>query len=196
MIELPARPAPNDAKPRFVDAGFSLDGAVGGSSVRVDRLGSRFAAEISFPLMEKEEADVFVSRLIRAKQQGLRLPWPLLGRSQGSPGLPLVDGAGQQGEAIDLKGLTNGYVFREGYWISIENADGRHYLHNVAAPLRVTGTTATVPIAPALRFPFADGASVHIAKPMIEGALQGEVFDWAIRVDHLYQIAFTLLEDE
>lgn len=194
MITLPAVPAPNDAQPSMIDFGANLRGALGARTVRVDRPGNRFRAAISYPLMTPEEARVFVSRLLRAKASFVRMPWPLLGVDQGMPGSPVVNGAGQAGTAIALRGLTSAYQFQEGFWLSIFGG-GQHYLHNVTNAVTASGGgLATVNIVPALRFPFPDGAVVNVAQPMIDGFVDGESTDWAIRVDRMVQLGFTLEE--
>lgn len=194
MITLPSSPAPNDAQPAMIDFGANLRGALGARTVRVDRPGNRFRAAISFPLMKPAEAAIFVSRLLRAKSSFIRLPWPLLGISQGSPGSPVVNGAGQAGTAIALRGLTPSYQFREGYWISIIGG-GNHFLHNVTNAVTANGSgQATVSIVPPLRFPFPDGAVVNVAQPMIDGFPEGESTDWAIRVDRMVQVGFLIEE--
>lgn len=194
MITLPDLPAPNGVEPSLIDYGVNLRAALGGGTVRVNRPGNRFRLNVTFPLMTPEVARVFVSRLIRAKQEGLRLPYPLLSETQGSPGSPVVNGAGQSGTAIALRGLTAGYAFAEGSWLSIVGG-GQHYLHNVTNAVTANGSgLATVSIAPALRFPFPDGAVVHIAQPMVDGFVDGESADWTIRVDHLVQLGFTIEE--
>ncbi|MEM6907172.1 MAG: hypothetical protein AAF494_00715 [Pseudomonadota bacterium] len=178
-----------------MDYGFTLEGALGGASVRIDRPGSRFMASVSYPLMQPEVARVFVARLIRAKSEGLRIPYPLLRLSQNGSGAPVVDGADQSGSTINLRGFNPGFQFREGGWLSIEDASGQHYLHNVAAlTTAASDGRMALPIAPMLRAPFADGASVHVAKPMIEGVIEGESADWTLRVDHLTQLSFTIKE--
>lgn len=194
MITLPSVPAPNDAQPQMIDFGANLRGALGSATVRVDRPGNRFRAAISYPLMTPAQARVFVSRLLRAKATFLRLPWPLLGISQGAPGAPVVNGAGQAGTAIALRGLAPGYTFQEGFWISLLGG-GRHHLHNVTNAVTASaGGLATVSIVPALRFPFPDGAVANVAQPMIDGFVDGHSTDWAIRVDRMVQIGFALEE--
>jgi hypothetical protein len=194
MITLPASPAPNDAQASMIDFGVNLRGALGARTVRVDRPGNRFRAAISYPLMTPAQAAIFVSRLLRAKSTFVRMPWPLLGMDQGSPGSPVVNGAGQAGTAIALRGLTASYPIAEGFWLSIEGG-GNHYLHNVTNAVVASGSgLATVNIVPALRFPFPDGAVVHLAQPMIDGFVDGESSDWAIRVDRMVQLGFTLEE--
>lgn len=195
MIELPFTPAPNGVTPRLIDYGTVLRSPTGGSSLRIDRAGSRFAAEITFPPMKPDTARVFVSRLLDAKSEGLRIEFPLLGESQGSPGSPAVNGAGQAGKTLAIDGLTPGYRFKEGYWFSIVDADGQHYLHNCRSNVVADGAgLATITITPALRVPFADGATIHLAKPMFEGLVDGNEFSWQIPVERLIALAVTIEE--
>src|SRR3546814_1909417 len=63
---------------------------------------------------------IFIARLLKAKREGLRIPYPLIDVPQGAPGSPVVDGADQSGTTINLRGLTPGYAAKEGYWLSIE----------------------------------------------------------------------------
>lgn len=195
MIELPTSPAPNGVAPKLIDYGFTMRSPTGGSSLRLDRAGSRFAAEISFPPMKADTARVFVSRLLEAKSEGLRIEFPLLGVSQGNPGSPVVDGAGQAGKTLNVRGLTPGYVVKEGYWLSIVDANGQHYLHNARAVVTADGSgDAALSITPALRVPFADGAVIHLAKPMMEGLVDGDGFNWQIPVNRLIALAVTIEE--
>ena len=166
MIELPTSPAPHDAVPGILDFGLPITGAAGGPSLRVDRPGSRYRVAVTFPPLTAEDARVFVARLIRGKTEGIRIPYPLLGVSQGSPGAPVVDGAGQAGKVINLRGCTPHHIFKEGFWISIGNA--------------------TVPSA-ATRV-------VAAAKPMSEGLVEGDAQDWQLSLGDLVQIGFTIQE--
>jgi hypothetical protein len=194
MIELPERPSPNGASPSLIDFGMILRPATGAAAGRIDRKGSRYRVGVSYPPMKVEVADVFVARLLRAKSEGLRIPYPLL-RSQGSPGSPVVDGAGQSGTTLNLRGLNPGYAIKEGFWLSIVDASGQHYLHNVHTPVMVgAGGTATIGITPELRVPFADGATVNLAVPMIEGFVVGNEWGWAIPVNRLIAIEFEMEE--
>ena len=123
----------------------------------------------------------------------LRVPYPLLD-PQGSPGAPVVDGAGQSGTSLAVRGLTPGYAVKEGFWLSIVDADGQHYLHTATAPVRAdTSGDATLSIAPMLRVPFADGAAVNLAVPMVEGFVDGN-WGWDIPVNRLTAVQFPLEE--
>lgn len=195
MILLPATPAPNAAQPEMIDFGRTIEGALGGGSVRVNRPGSRFRVAVGFAPMEPELADVFVARLIAAKDEGLRIPFPQRTRARGNPGSPVVDGANQTGKLLALRGATVGHVFREGGWISIVDASGQHYLHSIAGSVRVAADgTCDLPINPMLRAPFPDGAAIHAARPMIEGMVEGESIAWRENEQHLVEISFVLRE--
>lgn len=195
MIELPAYPAPNAAQPELLDFGRTIEGALGGGSVRVNRPGSRFRAAVSFAPMEPETADVFIARLITAKDEGLRIPFPQRRRARGNPGNPVVDGANQTGKLLALRSATSGHVFREGGWISIEDAAGQHYLHNIRGSVQVAADgTCDLPISPMLRVPFADGALIHAARPMMEGIVEGESITWRETEQHLVEVSFVLRE--
>lgn len=195
MLTLPEWPAPNGATVTAVDRGGVLRGA---SALRVNRLGNHYRASVTYPPMnDAERARVFVSRLIRAKRQGLRLPYPLLDVDQSQCGNGVVvDGAGQAGASLALRGLSPAIVVREGFWMSVEDADGQHYLHNVGADVLVGADgRAVVSVADTLlRRDFADGARVHLVKPMIEGLVEGDDASWELAVDRNLSIAFMIEE--
>lgn len=195
MIELPASPAPHAAEPALMSWNIQLEGALGGGTLQVNRPGSRYRATVYFRPMEPDVADVFVARLLAAKDEGLRIPYPQARRARGVPGNPVVDGASPQGRVLPLRGATAGHVFREGGWISIEDETGQHYLHNIRGSVRVANDgTAALPISPALRVPFADGATIHAAQPMIEGFVEGDSITWRETEDHLVELTFGIRE--
>lgn len=196
MIELPTGMHPNHAAPSLIDFGMTLRPVLGGAAQRVDRPGSRFALVLSFPPMRGDMANVAVSRLMRAKSEGLRVPFPLL-VPQGSPGATVVDGATPSGTTLPVRGGTPNWRWREGWWLSVESSDGQHYLHNLAAAgaLDASGD-GDLPIWPMLRAPFADGDSVHLARPMVEGLPQGDATDWEIPVGRLIRLSVPFEETE
>lgn len=205
MIELPDGVVPNAATPALIDFGGTQRPSSGAALLRIDRPGNRYSVQMSLPpkIMEGQ-GRVIVSRLIRAKSAGLRVPFELAGVDQGLPGAPVVDWAGSNGAApagmfLPLRGLTPGYPAKEGFWLSIaEPLPGggvQHYLHNVAA-LSVAGAdgTAVIALSEMLRAPFPDGAAVHLEKPWIEGMVQGDGRAWEISVDHLVALEFAIEE--
>lgn len=195
MIELPDSPAPNGVDAELLDYGMFLRSPTGGSTLRVNRAGSRFKVTVTFPPMKPAVARVFAARLQTAKREGLRIDFPLLGASQGNPGSPVVDGAGQAGTTLALRGLTPGYVIKEGYWLTLIDTNGR-YLHQAAGVAAVAGDgTVSFPIEPPLRAPMPDGAQVLLARPTVEGALI-EAIGWSYSVDRLVRLGGAIVIEE
>lgn len=192
MITLPAAPKPNGLRYELLDYGFVQRGA---SSVRVNRAGSRWRLEISFPPMMPDTARTFLARLTRAKREGLQIALPLLGVSQGSPGTPVVDGAGQAGAALALRGMTPGYQIKDGFWLTATETNGTAYLHQVAVAATVAGNgKATVQIEPPLRAPFPDGATVQIAAPIVQGFVDGDSLGWDVPLNRMIAPSFVIEE--
>lgn len=194
MITLPASPAPNSASPELLDYGAILRPATGAKILRVNRAGSRYSIQIGFPEMPVETAQVIISRLQEAKRVGLRIPYPLVRVSQGSPGSPLIDGTDSAGTVMKLKALTPHYIVKEGYWLTVVDADGVYYLHNVRGTVRAGADgKATLQVEPPIRAPIANECVVLLAKPMVEGLVTSTV-SWPTDVDGIVALSFTLEE--
>jgi hypothetical protein len=196
MIDLPAHPAPSAATPSLIDFGGFLEPMLGGAVQRIERLGNRFRINVTMPpLPSADLGRVWLSRLLRGKSEGARMEYPLLGFDPGVPGAPVVDLAGQAGRTLNLRGLTPAYAIREGQPFSVQNAAGRHFLHFADAGVVVASNgKAAVPLSPMLRFAFADGATCHFTKPMIEGFIKGDAFDWEMSLEHNLGLSFTIDE--
>lgn len=194
VIELPNWVVPNGASPSFMDFGGVLRPSSGAALLRVDRLGSRYKAKLSFPpFTDPEQGRVIVSRMIRAKRAGVRVEYPLICPQPLQDGV--VDGAGQAGTTLNIRGLFRQSVVREGYWISIVRSTGQHFLHNVAGEVIVGADgRASLPLSEMLRWPFADGDQVKFVRPMIEGLIDGDEQAWSLSVEHFTSIEFTVEE--
>lgn len=195
MIQLPTTPPPASVTPNLIDWGLTLNPPTGAGATRVNRPGSRFELQVVFPPMRPDTARPFVTRLIQAKRQGLRMPYPLLGVTQGSPGTPIVSGVGAGGTFLPLRGLTVGYVILEGYWLTVIDSAGVYYLHTVAAGSTVNGAGhVDIVIEPPLRAPLVDGNTVLLQAPMVEGLIMSDV-NWPLIPDRLVTLSFTLREN-
>lgn len=196
MIELPEGCHPNGANPALVDFGGVQKGATGGAALRVNRNGNRFRVAMTIPVSMGLPAQRIVSRLVQGMAAGLKVEYPLQGVDQGYPGAPVVDGAGQSGALINLRGLTPHYVAEEGFWLAIHDATGQGYLHQVGAQsfADADGKIA-LQVQPNLRYPFADGASVELARPTIEGLVEGNEMGWSLALGGLVDnLSFTIEE--
>ena len=191
MIELPSSPAPNGMEPVVLDPGLIQRGA---SSTRVDRLGGRYRIGFSYPPMPADKARTFTGRLTRAKREGVKVTLPLI-VPQGSPGAVVVDGEDQAGTTLNVRGMNVGYPAKEGFWLTIVDANGQGYLHQLTETVRADGAgEATLTVEPPLREFFADGATVEMGAPWIEGFVDGEDWGWSVPVNRLVSVAFTVEE--
>lgn len=171
---------PSGCEAALVDFGQLLRPSLGGKVQKVDRPGSRWRLKFTVPIQSASDALAVASDLISAKRQGIKIDVPLMGISQGSPGSPLVNGANPSGTSLPLKTMTAGYVLKKGYWLTLVDAGGDYYLHKVMADATVSGGgTVTATIEPPIRQPFADGATVLIATPRVQGWITDEV-GWAM----------------
>lgn len=194
VVELPTWAVPNGAKPALRDFGTVLRPSTGAALLRVDRLGSRYRAALSFPpFVDADRGRIIVSRLIRAKRLGLRTEFPLLEPQQIEDAI--VDGGSQSGTSLKVRGLTPGRAIREGYWLSVQRPDGQHFLHNVAGGVLADATgRAILPLSEMLRWPFEDGCRVNLVRPMIEGLVDGDEQAWSISVERFVNIEFLVEE--
>lgn len=161
---------------------------------RINRLGNRFAADITLPPMPQAVGRVYVARLIQGKTAGVIIPYPQPELTIGSPGSPVVDVAGQLGSTLNVRGGTAGYQIVEGQFFSIWT-DGRRYLHQATADTTLNGSgAAAVPITPMLRRSPVDAAPVEIAAPMIEGLLQSSGLSWTVDLAAIFGLQFTIAE--
>jgi hypothetical protein len=191
MIELPDFAVRGSATPSLIDMGFTQRGI--SSIKRISRKGSRYRLSCTYGPFYPEQARVMVARLIAAKQEGLRVAFPLM-HSQGSPGSPMLNGAVTTGTGIVLDGLTPGYFCKDGFWLSLVK-DEQHYLHSVkTGGMASAGGALTITLNEMLRTDFADNTVVHLAKPMVEGIIEGDEWQWQMAVDRVVPIEFTIEE--
>jgi hypothetical protein len=207
MIDLPDHPAPASAAPALVDFGAFLTPSLGGPVQRVERMGTRFKIAVQMPPMPNPKLGrQWVARLIRGKQEGARMAWPLQGFDPGTPGnvgqtggiagVVLVNGTGQSGRTLVINAATPNYVFREGQFFSVV-ISGRHYLYMVTAETIASATgTATLPIEPMLRVSPPNNSVCHFGKPMVEGFILGDSFAWEMALANFVGMGFELSEIE
>jgi hypothetical protein len=197
MIDLPDYPSPAAATPALQDFGAFLTPSLGGPVQRVERMGNRFRISVTMPPMPNPKLGrLWIAKLVRAKQEGGRMPWPLLGFDPGVPGNVLVNAGGAAGRSLAVKGATPNYIFREGQFFSIL-IGGKHFLYMVTAEAIASATgTATLAIEPMLRVSPPADAPCHFGKPMVEGFIMGDAFQWEMALANFVGVAFDLAEIE
>lgn len=194
MITWPNTPAPQTAAARLLDFGSVLRPATGAAAQRIDRAGSRWIWQVTMPPVSHADAEVLRGYLSAARREGLRMRVPLSGRSQGNPGTPLVNGAGQSGTTLVCDGFAAGYIARAGFWFHVVDAAGTRYLHKLNAEVTASALgAATLAFDPPLRAALADNSVIEMSVPTVEGIVTSDV-EWELTTSFLGQVSFTLEE--
>lgn len=196
IIAIPTLTGYIDATPEFIDNNRKLVPSGGaGVTQTLQRLGSRFALNVTLPPMrEGANTRATTTAILRARSEGASYPWPQPGLTIGTPGSPVVNGAGQTGTVLLLRSGAAGYAYREGQAVNLISG-GRRYVHIVQAPATANGSgDVTLSIFPMLRVSPADGAAVEVAAPIIEGDITAENFAWTHDRDDWVSLAFRIEE--
>lgn len=170
----------------------------GGAAQMLKRVGDRYTLTVTPPLMRSEpDGRIYVARLRRALREGAIFAFPQDQLTIGTPGSPLVNGAGQTGMTLNIDGFTAGYIVREGQFFSII-IGGRRYLYAAAAQTAANGSgQIALPIEVPIRLSPTDNAVCEFATPMIEGFLSGNEVRWELLREPFIQIPdFTITEAE
>ena len=196
VIDLPEWAVPNGLEPYLRDFGTILTPFLGGPEQRINRLGTRFGLRVTLPPMPtRDKALIIQSRLLRAREDRLRMEWVQPDFDTGVPGSPLISAAVAAGTSIPLKGMAAGYTVKEGQMLSIIRG-ARRYMHMFSADGTVgAGGTLQAGIWPMIRASLITNDVVEIAKPMIEGLVSpGDELSWQIAVDRFASFSFTIAE--
>lgn len=192
-IILPAYPGVVSMTPRLITSRTENNPAFGTSDQRFSRMGSRFSFDFELEPIPTEDAMDWVD--LETESETCVFAIPLVELDTGAPGLPSVDGAGQSGTTLDIKGLTPNYVVRKGQWLNITTA-GVIYLYRAQAEAVADSSgDMALTLTTMLRKPHADEDVVNLSEPKIEGFVTLADDAWAIKGDdRLIRLAFTIKE--
>lgn len=194
-IMLPTDPGPNGMELNYVEFGGVLTPALGGASQRINRPGDRHAVVCSMPpLILEPFGRIWINRLRLAVQMGAIAEFLQPDFHIGSPGAPVINGGGQSGKTISLRGFTDFYQVREGQAFSII-IGGRRYLHFGDETKRANSDGSMVlTISPMLRAAPADGDVCEFGQPKIEGILSDDAKRWTTDLNRHVGVSFTITE--
>lgn len=200
-IILPTSPLPKTATPVPIVFGGWQTPATGGAESWLGYMGSRLSMAIETPnLLPEPDGRLWTAALLDAWFTGetvaCRFPHPGL-RSKvgiGADGPIAVDGAGQSGMTLAIKGMAQGSSVVRRQFFHIMHG-GRRYLHYATAGA-VAGADGriSIPIGPMLRVQPADGDVCEFAAPMIEGKLSGNDKGWTMIAARVQGLSFTIAE--
>lgn len=193
-VVLPSTPAPMVTDWQYIDYGGDLMPPLGGTDQRINRNGNRWMVTVQMPVMEALEAGIWIGALTRGKRYGVRLPLLQPDVNIGIVGSPLVNGSGQAGDTLNIKGLASGYDLVAGQWFN-HVSGGFNYLYKIALAGKAIGLgTVTATIEPPLRAEAMDNEVLEFDDPVIEGSLIGDGQSWTLDTAAHTGLSFTIRE--
>jgi hypothetical protein len=193
-IVLPTCPIPNEVTPFLRTFGGILVPFLGGPDQAINRIGTRMGLRVIMPSLDNDEARPLYTRLMRGKQVGAILNYPLFDFDPGSPPSPHITAA-STGTALRLGGLGAGYKLRDGQPLSVSRG-GRWYLHFITGDVTADESgTVVASVFPPTRVAYGFADQVAIVAPKIEGNISpGDENSWQIALDNSIEIAFSIVE--
>lgn len=178
-----------------MDFGGLMPSALGGATERIDRLGNRYMANMGTPAMRIEpDGRRWSSRLLRARREGAIVEIHQPDFPVGAPGSPTVASNTATGRIIPVTGLTPYYAVREGQWFNYFDADGQRYLEQATEQVIADASgELDLPLQNLLRVPILLASPIELAKPCIEGWIDGE-FSIPRSVERITSFSFTIAE--
>lgn len=181
--------------PTLIDFGGVLSSQQGSDDQRLNRIGNRFMLKVEMPsLRTSTDGRQVIARLARAVTEGAIFQFPQSKLVSGQ-GAPVIDGAGQTGSTLRLRGFTPGFTAFEGCFFHILYG-GRRYVHGIAADtVADAGGKMALPIWPMSRISPNDGAACEFVAPQIEGFLFGQNgLPWSLPASPYTSVGFTIRE--
>jgi hypothetical protein len=150
------------------------EGALGGADLQIPRMGDRFAVDVSTSQLRQDaQSRHLVAALMEATTADAKIALRLPNTSAPIRGDGVVDGSGQTGSVLQVRGMIPNAALQWGVFFSVVHI-GIHYVHMIRGQVFVDAAgRAAVPIWPMLRFITVDGEACSFEAPMIEGQLVG-----------------------
>ena len=191
-LVLPATPRPSAMTPYPISARGEMRPASRGPVTRVLRPGTRWAWDCQMPPMTYADSLAWDDLMSEHETVVMEILQP--GLDTGEPGSPQINGSGQAGMSLSLKGLTVGYLIRKGQWLSFQ-VSGQWYAYKARSAVTVDGSgNVTVPLRTMLRRSPANSAVVAIRQPKAEGYATVDQSSLEIATDRLVRLKFLLEE--
>jgi hypothetical protein len=161
--------------------------------------GQMWQADVTLPPMKRADAEIWVAWLVslRGKFGTFLLGDPLCATPQGSiGGTPLVNGAGQTGETLQIDGCTANVTnwLKAGDYIQL-GSGSTATLHKVLANANSNGSgQVTLSLWPHVRTAPADNAAVTVTNAVGRFRLSSNETTWSISEASIYGITFGAME--
>lgn len=165
--------------------------------------GKRWRAAVTLPPMKQEEAEVYLSALIslNGMEGSFLMGDPTRINSMGSAsttaGTPVVDGANQTGNSLNIKGLpasATGYL-KIGDYIQLGSGSASRLYKVLEQVDSDSAGKATLTLWPNIRSVTLDNEAVTVNNCRAVWRLVSNVTDWDINRATIYGISFECVED-
>ncbi|PVM90659.1 hypothetical protein [Caulobacter endophyticus] len=184
-FQVPRLPKTAQVEPFYVDANADMEPVVVGKVQTILRPG-KWGVKVSIPELNPVDARRFCAAQVAHKTEGgpISLSWPQADLAEIPPTVA-VDGAGQTGARLAVKGLTPGSTV-PGFAFFSFTVSGESFLYCTSGEALVDANgRALLPISPMIRVRPADGAALNFADPQIQGKLETGNVEWSlVRLKH------------
>jgi len=197
-----ALPAPQFSRIRFGGrsaVGVTKSPFTYASQVQASQ-GQILRAEVSYPPLERDDAEDVVGFLLALNnREGTFLMGDPVGRTARgtwAAASPVVNGAGQSGNALAIRGLADGATGKRGDWLQLGSGASTH-LHKLTQDFTVSGSPTgyvTLDLWPRLRAAPADGDAITLASAKGLWRLDDAEAQWDIGIARIYGVSFNCIE--
>jgi hypothetical protein len=181
--------------PRLIPPARELRSSGDETVQRLIPLGQRWVFNCVVKAQTYAQAMAWAALLEQSDQlQTLTIPQP--GLAIGSPGSSVqVDGSGQTGNVLKLKGLPAAYAAKQGQFIAVITG-GVRYVYRLRADATANGSgVLDAPVNPLIRQAHLNNDAVEVAAPKVTGFVTLSTPSSAININrHVPTIAFTIEE--
>ena len=163
--------APNTSDLKIVSNVRAFVSPLTGYTQTASRQGTRWEMAHGFTSLEGQERAImkaFTARMNGNVHRALIYDHSYHGARGALGGTPLVDGAAQTGETLDIKGMSNNVtgIFKAGDYFSFLNANGNYELKMILTDANSNGTgLVTVTFSPEIHHSPADEATIVTTNP-------------------------------
>lgn len=150
------------------------EGSLGGADLQIPRMGDRFVVDVSTSQLRQDlESRHLIALLMEATTADARIELRMPNRPKPIGSGIVVDGAGQTGSTLNVRGLFRQTEIVHGRFFSVVHG-GVHFVYMTRGRVVADANgKAAVPVWPMLRFITVDGEDALFDQPMIEGQLVG-----------------------
>lgn len=181
------------AEPTIISSSIDQRSATGSNRQKGMRKGSHYSYEMALEPVSHAEAMDWLG--LRNEADTVIIEIPQMGLEIGAPGATRVNGSGQSGASLAIKGFTPSYAVRKGQCFNHLGSDGVLRIYVADADIIADGSgNATVPLETMLNWPPLNNDIIDFADVRIEGFAAVERGSFLQDGDGWHRIRFTVEE--